>query len=55
MLDNCCIDFEHSLQILNTDHSQKRPTKQVVRNREDKHLREERFVDLPVDSARPFG
>ncbi len=55
ILDNYYIDFKHNLEILNTDHGKQRPIKRVVRNREDKHLRVERFVDLPVGSARSFG
>ncbi|CAF4299616.1 unnamed protein product, partial [Rotaria sordida] len=54
-LDDYFIDFKSNLQILNTDDHKQRPIKRVVRNREDKHLREARFMDLPVSSGRSFG
>ena len=55
MLDEYYIDFQEMRQISNADNYKQRPIKRVVRNREDKHLREERFMDLPVDSGRGFG
>ncbi|CAF1255524.1 unnamed protein product [Adineta steineri] len=55
ILDDYYIDFKHYLQILNSDNNKQRSVKRIERNREDKHLREERFVDLPVASDRSFG
>ncbi|CAF4795040.1 unnamed protein product [Rotaria sp. Silwood1] len=55
LLDDYCIDFQKNLQVSNIDGNKRRPVKRVVRKREDKHLREERFVDLPVSTARSFG
>ncbi|CAF1450764.1 unnamed protein product [Rotaria sordida] len=55
VLDDYYIDFENKLQISSTDNYKQRPIKRVVRNREDKHLREARFMDLPVSSLRSFG
>ncbi|CAF4274058.1 unnamed protein product, partial [Rotaria sordida] len=54
-LDDYFIDFKSNLQISNTDDHKRRPIKRVVRKREDKHLREARFMDLPVSSGRSFG
>ncbi|CAF0982517.1 unnamed protein product [Rotaria sordida] len=54
-LDDYFIDFKSNLQISNTDDHKQRPIKRVVRKREDKHLREARFMDLPVSSGRSFG
>ena len=55
ILDDYYIDFDDNLQISNQDSYRQRPVQRVVRNREDKHLREERFMDLPVASGRSFG
>ncbi|CAF1467827.1 unnamed protein product, partial [Rotaria sordida] len=55
VLDSYYIDFESELQISNIDDYNQRPIKRVERNREDKHLREARFMDLPVSSGRSFG
>ncbi|CAF1547993.1 unnamed protein product, partial [Rotaria sordida] len=54
-LDNYFIDFKSNLQMSNTDDNKQRPIKRVVRKREDKHLREARFMDLPVSYGRSFG
>ncbi|CAF4300223.1 unnamed protein product, partial [Rotaria sordida] len=54
-LDNYFIDFKSNLQISNTDDYERRPIKRVLRKREDKHLREARFMDLPVSYGRSFG
>ncbi|CAF1202700.1 unnamed protein product [Rotaria sordida] len=54
-LDDYYIDFNENRLISNTDDYKPRPVKRVVRKREDKHLREERFVDLPVSTGRLFG
>lgn len=54
-LDEYYIDFESGFQISNKDSYKKRHVKRVLRKREDKHLREARFVDLPVTSGRSFG
>ena len=53
--DDYYIDFNDNIQISNQDSYKQRPVKRVVRNREDKHLREERFMDLPVGSGPSFG
>ena len=55
VLDDYYIDFKKELQISNTDSYKQRPVKRMERKREDKHLREERFVDLPVSTGRSFG
>ena len=55
VLDDYYIDLEKNLQISNTDSSKQRPVERMVRKRKDKHLREERFVDLPVSTGRSFG
>ncbi|CAF1379263.1 unnamed protein product [Rotaria sordida] len=55
VLDGYYIDFEKKLQISNIDDYKQRPIKRVERNREDKHLREARFMDLPVSLGRSFG
>ncbi|CAF3334318.1 unnamed protein product [Rotaria socialis] len=55
LLDGYYIDFQDNLQVSNVDSNKQRPVKRVVRKREDKHLREARFVDLPVSSGRTFG
>ena len=55
ILDDYYIDFKTNRQILNSDDYKQRPIKRVVRKREDKHLREARFMDLPVSSGRSFG
>ncbi|CAF0783846.1 unnamed protein product [Adineta steineri] len=54
-LDDYYIEFKTSCQILNSDNYKQRPIRRVVRKREDKHLREARFMDLPVSSGRSFG
>ena len=55
LIDDYCIDFDRNVQISKRDPSKQRPVKRMVRNREDKHLREERFVDTPIYGKRPFG
>src|SRR3984957_6304321 len=55
MLDDYSIDFKHSVQISNNDDNQQRPVKRLVCKREDKHLREERFMPDPIAPKRPFG
>ncbi|CAF4139645.1 unnamed protein product [Rotaria sordida] len=55
LLDDYYIDFESNLQISNTDDYRQRPIERVVRERQDKHLRETRFMDLPVSTKRSFG
>ncbi|CAF5136550.1 unnamed protein product, partial [Rotaria sp. Silwood1] len=55
LLDDYYIDFKSNRQILNTDNDKQRPIKRVERKREDKHLREARFMDLPVGKGRSFG
>jgi hypothetical protein len=55
ILDDYHIDFKANLQVSNSDAYKQRPVKRLVRKREDKHLREDRFMDLPVGSGRSFG
>ena len=55
MLDEYDIDFKQMRQISKIDDYKQRHVKRVERKREDKHLREERFMDLPVDTGRSFG
>lgn len=55
LIDGYCIDFKRKLQISNSDSNKQRPIKRMVHNREDEHLREERFVDAPIHGKRPFG
>ena len=55
VLDDYYIDFKKKLQISNTDSYKQRPVKRMERKREDKHLREERFVELPLSTERWFG
>ncbi|CAF1492748.1 unnamed protein product [Rotaria sordida] len=55
ILDDYYIDFQENLQISNLGDPKQRPIKRVVREREDKDLRKERFMDVPVASTRPFS
>ncbi|CAF5050554.1 unnamed protein product, partial [Rotaria magnacalcarata] len=55
ILDDYYIDFEQKRQISNIDSNKQRPIKRVQRKRDDKHLREERFMDLPVGTGRSFS
>ena len=55
LIDDYCIDFDKKVQISKNDPDKQRHVKRMVRNREDKHLREERFVDAPIHGKRPFG
>ncbi|CAF2944036.1 unnamed protein product [Rotaria sp. Silwood2] len=55
LLDDYYIDFASNLQISNTDSYKQRPVKREVRKRQDKHLRDTRFMDLPVSTGRSFG
>ncbi|CAF0942275.1 unnamed protein product [Rotaria sordida] len=55
ILDDYYIDFQENLQISNLGDPKQRPIKRVVREREDKNLRKERFMDDPTPLTRPFG
>ncbi|CAF1390443.1 unnamed protein product [Adineta steineri] len=55
ILDAYYIEFKDNAQILNSDNSKQRPVQRIARKREDKHLRVERFMDLPVASHRSFS
>jgi hypothetical protein len=55
LLDGYHIDFIHKVQISNDDPDKQRAVKRIVRKREDKHLREARFMDDPIPSGRSFG
>ncbi|CAF0929764.1 unnamed protein product [Adineta steineri] len=54
-LDDYYIDFKTNRQILYSDDNKQQSIKRVIRTREDKHLREARFMDLPISSGRSFG
>jgi hypothetical protein len=45
-LDDYYIDFENNLENSITDHSKQRSIQRFERNREEQHLREDRFIDL---------
>jgi hypothetical protein len=55
ILDEYHIDFKYNLQISNNDSNKQRPVKRVVCGKDDKLLREERFLPNPVAPDRPFG
>ncbi|CAF1104760.1 unnamed protein product [Adineta steineri] len=55
ILDDYYINFNNNIQVSVSDSYKQRPVKRVVRKREGKHLREERFMGLPVASDRSFG
>ncbi|CAF0752210.1 unnamed protein product [Adineta steineri] len=55
ILDAYYIDFKDNLQISNSDNNKQRPVRRIIRNTEEKYLRVERFMNLPVASDRSFG
>lgn len=55
IVDGYCIDFKHRVQIADNNNNKQRPVQPVVCKREDKHLREERFMPDPIAPKRPFG
>ncbi|CAF3284153.1 unnamed protein product [Rotaria socialis] len=55
ILDDYHIDFKHSVQISNDDIHKQRPVKRTVCDKDDRILREERFLPNPVPPDRPFG
>ena len=55
MLDDYYIDFKHKVQISSDDDNKQRPVQRVQCNREEKHLREDRFTTDPISPKRPFG
>ncbi|CAF1379228.1 unnamed protein product [Adineta steineri] len=55
MLDEYHIDFKHNLQISNNDTGKQRPVERVMWDKDDKVLREERFLPNPVAPDLPFG
>ena len=55
MLDGYHIDFQRSIQISNCDASEERPVKRMVRDRNELHLREDRFTTNPIAPDPPFG
>ena len=54
-LDQYYIDLGSNIQVSSANPDNQRPVKRVERKRDDKHLREARFMDLPVASDRSFG
>ncbi|CAF3532252.1 unnamed protein product [Rotaria socialis] len=55
ILDGYHIDFKHSVQISNDDIHKQRPVKRMACDKDDRILREERFLPNPVAPDRPFG
>jgi hypothetical protein len=55
MLDDYHIDFKHQVQISNNDINKQRPIKRLVCNRDEKRLREERFMPNPIAPNRPYS
>ena len=55
IIDDCSIDFKHHVQISDNEIDQQTPVKRRVCKREDKRLREERFMPDPIAPKRPFG
>ncbi|CAF1397234.1 unnamed protein product [Rotaria magnacalcarata] len=55
IFDDYHIDFKHGVQISNNDAHKQRPMKRMVCGKDDKALREERFLPNPVAPDRPFG
>src|SRR3984957_9170525 len=55
MLDGYYIDFKQNVQISNLDEKEQRPVKRLVNKREDKRLREARFMFDPIAPKRPLG
>jgi hypothetical protein len=55
IFDHYYIDIKNKVQISNDDDSKQRPVKRVERKKEDKHLREERFIDAPIISKSLMG
>jgi hypothetical protein len=55
MLDEYYIDFKHRIQVFHYDPMKQRPVKRIVNNRDDKHLREERFMADPIAPKLVFG
>lgn len=54
-LDNGYIDFTDNIHVSIKDSYKKRSVQRVVRDREDKHLREARFINLPIVSNGSCG
>lgn len=55
MLDGYHIDLIHKVQIADDDANKQRSIKRVVSRRDNKHLREARFMEVPLPSERSFG
>lgn len=55
VLDGCYIDFKNEVQISNDDENEQRSVKRMEYNRENKHLREERFMIDPIAPKRSSG
>ncbi|CAF1081586.1 unnamed protein product [Rotaria sordida] len=51
--DNIIVDSKY--QMPNSDHHKKRAIKEIEHKSKDKHLREERFMGLPISSESSFG
>jgi hypothetical protein len=55
IMDGYCIDFKHRVQISDSDKEKQRPVRRAVCNKEETHLRQERFMPDPIAPRRPFG
>ena len=55
VLDNYIIDFQRTIQILNSDCNEQRLVQRMVCNRDDIPVREERFTFTPICLKQPFG
>ena len=55
VLDDYRIDFKHNVQISSSDDNKQRPIKRMECGRNEKRLREERFMPNPVAPDRPFS
>ncbi|CAF4169281.1 unnamed protein product [Rotaria sordida] len=54
IFDDYHIDFEHRVQISNDDKSKQRPVKRVEMNKDERCLREARFMPNPLVPTRSF-
>lgn len=55
VLDGYSIDLDRNMLVYNNDQHEQRDVKRVVRKKEDKRVRVERFMNLPVASDRSIG
>ncbi|CAF0989633.1 unnamed protein product [Adineta ricciae] len=55
LLDDYHVDFKHNLQISNNDQNKQRPVKRKVYCKDERILREDRFLPNPIAPDIPFG